>query len=102
MTRRMMSPGQKQFRVAVKRHERALNPDRREPGQPWFLYLETAVTDYWGPYNTIGAARSIQTKEAYMPGWVSNRRAELRDGVIETWIEQVVKVEWGRVDEQPE
>ena len=77
--RRMVSNGQDVYRVVIVRRVQEKNPEYVQgTGMPyWILLDETYETEY-GPYNTIGAAKGILTRET-----------------VDTWNDGVLK--WGVV-----
>ncbi len=91
----MVSDGDEVYRVVVVRKKQELNPDyNRETALtvPYFLYSETeTVKSEYGPYNTVGIARSIRTRE------VTDYRGDPRHDVADAWIEQAETV-WKRTD----
>lgn len=90
--RGMVGDEQDVFRVVVVRGKCELNPEYRQRGEgsPCIYTDETYETSY-GPYNTIGAARSIQTRETRC-----GPKGPFRQGVVDTWIEKATTT-WEKV-----
>lgn len=101
MTRRTARDGVDLYRVAVRRKVTIPNPDRKRPGQPWFLETGETAVDHYGPYDNRGAARRIRIHEAYLPYLEEDGTRKLRGDVIETWIEKVdfADIPWVRLEE---
>lgn len=81
------------FRVVVVKHERVRNPDYVSgTGTPYWILTHEQYTTQFGPYGTLGTAKSILTKETW--DTLDNR---LRFGVVEGWIEEATTT-WKKVD----
>ena len=96
MSRRSMGDDQEVYRVVVRRKVKERNPDW-EPGQPWTILADGEYDTVYGPYATIGAARNVESHEAYKPGCVAKSgkpRAEFQWDVVDSWIERVVEIKW--------
>lgn len=96
MARRLVSDGQRVFRVLVVERARRDNPEwkRGDVSSPRFLWDGPEGTTAYGPYNTIGAARgqlTFHTVDVY---------GNARNGVVSGHIEEA-HTTWARVDEQP-
>jgi hypothetical protein len=92
--RRMVHDGAKVFRVVVVQQKRIKNPDYVQGGQVryWLLLDETEQTEY-GPYNSIGPAKAVLTRET-IDTW---NDGGLKWGVVGGWIEKAA-MNWEKVD----
>lgn len=94
MTRRMVNEGADVYRVVVVWRKVARNPDYEQGnGQPYWILLDETGKYEYGPYNQIGSAKAILTKEKF------DRldRDKLAWGVVDGWIEKATTT-WERVD----
>lgn len=89
MSRRMVGDDQDVYRVV--RVRKATKHDVEETGTP--------ITEYYGPYNSIGAARAQRTVLGYVDYWDRDTNENIRvmrDGVVSIGI-QVARTEWSDV-----
>lgn len=83
MSRRMVGDNQEVYRVVIVQKERRQNPDwirgNITTGEPYYLYNGPEFEASYGPYNSLGAARAMVTRETLdynkqpRPGVVSGR-----------------------------
>ena len=92
--RRMVGTGQDVFRVVVVRRVQKKNPDyvQGEDAPCWIWLDETYETEY-GPYNSLGTAKGILTRET-VDTW---NDGTLKWGVVSGRVEKATTT-WEKVD----
>ena len=65
--RRMVGDGQDVYRVVVVRKKKIVNPKYRQgySDQSYYLLLDETYETQYGPYNELGTAKRILTRESY-------------------------------------
>lgn len=89
--RRMVSDDQDVYRVVVVRKRQISNPEYRQgSGKRPYIYTDETYETSYGPYNTIGTAKGIQTRET------RNIFGDTERGVVDSWIEKATTT-WEKV-----
>lgn len=91
--RTMVADDKDLFRVVIVKRRQEQNPDYKQGnGQRFYRYTDETYEAHYGPYNQIGPAKSIRTKEM----WDSYNSAP-HEGVVDGWIEKG-ETKWTKVE----
>lgn len=92
--RRMVGNNQDVYRVVVVARERKVNPEYVQgEGKPYWLLLDKTNEFEYGPYNSLGAAKGVLTRET-VDTW---NDGQLKWGVVGGRIEKA-NTTWEKVD----
>lgn len=92
--RRMVTDGSQMFRVVVEQYERKKNPKYVQGGQePYWLLTDKISEVQYGPYNSLGTAKGVLTRET-INTWDDGK---LKWGVAGGRIEKATTV-WEKVE----
>ena len=92
--RRMVTEGSDVYRVVVVHRKQVRNPAYVQgAGQPYWLLLDETWNAEYGPYNEIGSAKAVLTRETvdHQNGGI------LRWGIVGGWVEKA-STTWEKVD----
>jgi len=90
----MVGEGQDVYRVVVVRYRTKQNPEYVQgEGKPYYLLLDETYETEYGPYNSLGTAKGILTRET-VDTW---NDGQLRWGVVGGRVEKA-STTWERVD----
>lgn len=93
--RDMVRNGREVYRVVVRKQKRERNPDYVQgKGLPYWILVDGEEVEQHGPYNHLGAAKGVLTRET-VDTWKED--GSLKWGVLGGWIEKATTT-WEKVD----
>lgn len=69
-------------------------------GEPYYILDDEEYDAVYGPYATVGAARGVETHEAYKSRIDSESgepRSEYQRDVVDSWVEKIAEIVWERI-----